>query len=128
MNDDERRAAGRATRSEVLGTAYVARSEANQNDFTAEWQDFITRYAWGEIWNRPGLDRRTRSFMNLAMLVALGRDDEFQLHVRAAFNNGLSRDDIKEALLHAAVYCGVPAANHGFKLAQEVFHAMDAAS
>lgn len=128
MNDDERRAAGRATRSEVLGAAYVARSEANQNDFTAEWQDFITRYAWGEIWNRPGLDRRTRSFMNLAMLVALGRDDEFQLHVRAAFNNGLSRDDIKEALLHAAVYCGVPAANHGFKLAQEVFHAMDAAS
>ena len=128
MNDDERRAAGRATRSEVLGMAYVARSEANQNDFTAEWQDFITRYAWGEIWNRPGLDRRTRSFMNLAMLVALGRDDEFQLHVRAAFNNGLSRDDIKEALLHAAVYCGVPAANHGFKLAQEVFHAMDAAS
>ena len=126
MNDEERRTAGRATRSEVLGAAHVARAEAKHNDFTAEWQDFITRYAWGEIWNRPGLDRRTRSFMNLAMLVALGRDDEFQLHVRGAFNNGLSRDDIKEALLHAAVYCGVPAANHGFKLAQEVFRTMDA--
>ena len=89
-------------------------------------QDLITRYAWGEVWQRPGLDHRTRSFLTLAMLPALGRDDEFRLHLRGALNNGLSRAQIGEVLLHAAVYSGVPAANHGFKLAQEVFGASDA--
>jgi 4-carboxymuconolactone decarboxylase len=127
MNDEERYAAGMTTRREVLGADYVERALANTNAFTAEWQSFITRTAWGDVWQRPGVDRRTRSFMTLAILVALGRDDEFRLHVRAAFNNGLSRDDIKEMLMHAAIYCGVPAANHGFKLAQEVLRSLDEA-
>lgn len=126
MDDQEHHTRGRATRATVLGAAHVERAEANRNDFTAEFQDFITRYAWGEVWQRPGLDRRTRSFLTLAMLLALARDDEFQLHVRGALNNGVNRDEIKELLLHAAIYCGVPAANHGFKLAQEVFRALDA--
>lgn len=125
MNDEDRYSNGMRTRAEVLGADYVARSAANLNDFNREWQDFIARTAWGEIWQRPGLDRRTRSFMTLSMLLALGHDDEFQLHVRAALNNGLSRDEIKELLMHGAIYCGVPAANHGFKLAQAVFKALD---
>ena len=125
MNDEERYAAGMTTRRAVLGAAYVDRAQANTTAFTADWQSFITRVAWGEVWQRPGLDRRTRSLLTLSMLLALGHDDEFQLHVRAAFNNGLTRDDLKELLMHGAIYCGVPAANHGFKLAQEVFRAMD---
>ncbi|MGE0484383.1 MAG: 4-carboxymuconolactone decarboxylase [Gammaproteobacteria bacterium] len=126
MNDDERRERGTTTRSAVLGAAHVERATANRNAFNAEFQDFITRYAWGDIWQREGLDRRTRSFITLAMLLALGRDDEFSLHVRGALNNGLTQDEIREILMHAAIYCGVPAANHGFKLAQAVFRAIDA--
>ncbi len=126
MNDEERHQLGTRTRRAVLGDAHVDRSEAARNPFNGDFIDFITRYAWGDIWQRPGLDKRTRSFMTLSMLLGLGADDEFQLHVRAALNNGLSRDEIKEVLLHAAIYCGVPAANHGFKLAQEVFRAIDA--
>ena len=125
MNDEERYAAGMQTRRAVLGAAHVDRTSANTNAFTAEWQNFITRTAWGEVWQRPALDRRTRSFMTLSMLLALGCDDEFRLHVQAALNNGLSREEIKELLMHGAIYCGVPAANHGFRLAQEVFHAID---
>lgn len=125
MNDDERYAAGMNTRRAVLGSAHVDHALTNTNAFTAEWQNFITRTAWGDVWQRPGLDRRTRSFMTLSMLLARGHDDEFRLHVRAALNNGLTREDIKELLLHGAIYCGVPAANHGFRLAQAVFHAID---
>jgi 3-oxoadipate enol-lactonase/4-carboxymuconolactone decarboxylase len=109
---------GRRVRREVLGDAHVDRSEAALTTFTAPFQDLISRYAWGEIWTRPGLDRRTRSSITLAMLVALGRFDELALHVRAARRNGLSPDEIGEVLLQAAIYCGVPAANTAFAVAQ----------
>lgn len=125
MHDDEHRERGSATRSAVLGAAHVERAAAQANALTADFQDFITRYAWGEVWQRPGLDLRTRSFLTLAMLIALGRDDELRLHLRGALNNGLSREEIREVLMHAAIYCGVPAANHGFKIAGEVFAALD---
>ncbi|MEQ8662074.1 MAG: 4-carboxymuconolactone decarboxylase [Gammaproteobacteria bacterium] len=126
MDDQQRRDAGMQTRKAVLGEAHVKRAEAGRTPFNADFHDLITRYAWGDIWQREGLDRRTRSFITLAMLLALGRDDEFVLHLRGALNNGLSREEIRELLMHAAVYCGVPAANHGFKLAQETFRAVDA--
>ena len=121
MDEQERYKQGMAVRREVLGDAHVDRAERHKNAFNEEFQELITRYAWGEIWTRPGLSRQTRSCMTLGLMVALGHWDEFKLHVRAAFNNGLTREEIKEVLLHAAVYCGVPAANHGFKLAEEVF-------
>jgi len=121
MDDRERYDAGMKVRRAVLGDAHVDRSLTRRTPFNEEFQDLITRYAWGEIWTRPGLSRQTRSCMTLGLMVALGHWDEFKLHVRAAFNNGLTREEIKEVLLHAAVYCGVPAANHGFKLAEEVF-------
>jgi 4-carboxymuconolactone decarboxylase len=127
MTDEERRTRGMAVRREVLGNAHVDRAEARKTPFTAEFQDFITRYAWGEIWTRPGLDRKTRSCMTLSMMIALNRPDEFRLHVRAAVNNGLTREEIKEVILQAGVYCGVPAANAAFHLAEEVFRELDAA-
>jgi 4-carboxymuconolactone decarboxylase len=127
MTDEERRTRGMAVRREVLGNAHVDRAEARKTPFTSEFQDFITRYAWGEIWTRPGLDRKIRSCMTLSMMIALNRPDEFRLHVRAAFNNGLGREEIKEVILQAAVYCGVPAANTAFHLAEEVFRELDAA-
>lgn len=126
MTDEERRASGMAVRRAVLGNAHVDRAEARKTPFNSDFQDLITRYAWGEIWTRPGLDRKTRSCMTLSMMIALNRPDEFRLHVRAAFNNGLGRDEIKEVILQAAVYCGVPAANAAFHLAEEVFREMDA--
>jgi 4-carboxymuconolactone decarboxylase len=107
-------------RREVLGDAHVDRAVENTTPLTAEFQDFITRYAWGEIWARPGLDRKTRSCITLAALVALGRDHEVAMHVRAALRNGLTPDEIKEVLLHTAVYAGVPAANSAFAIAQQV--------
>jgi 3-oxoadipate enol-lactonase/4-carboxymuconolactone decarboxylase len=107
-------------RREVLGDEHVDAAVARTTDFTRDFQDLITRYAWGEIWARPGLDRRTRSCMTLIALVALGRDEELGMHVRAALRNGLSPDEIKEVLLHSAIYCGVPAANSAFKIAQDV--------
>ena len=107
-------------RREVLGDEHVDAALARTTDFTADFQDLITRYAWGEIWARPGLDRRTRSCMTLIALVALNRMDELALHVRAALRNGLTRDEIKEVLLHSAIYCGVPAANAAFHVAQRV--------
>jgi 4-carboxymuconolactone decarboxylase len=119
MNESERYESGLVVRREVLGEAHVERAQARQNDFTREFQDLITRYAWGEIWSRPGLPRHTRSLLTLAMLVALNRPDEFRLHVRAAAANGVSRDEIKEVLLQAAVYCGIPAANSAFHLAEQ---------
>ncbi|MDQ3792533.1 MAG: 4-carboxymuconolactone decarboxylase [Actinomycetota bacterium] len=111
---------GMQVRREVLGDEHVDAAIQRTTGFTADFQDLITRYAWGEIWSRPGLDRRTRSCITLTALVALGRLEELELHVRAALRNGLSEDEIKEVLLHAAIYCGVPAANAAFAVAQRV--------
>jgi len=120
MDDRERYAKGMEVRRAVLGDQHVNRSLERKNAFNEEFQDLITRYAWGEIWTRPGLPRHTRSLITLAMLMALNRGDEFRMHVRAAANNGVTRDEIKELLLHAAIYCGVPAANSAFHAAAEV--------
>ena len=125
MDDRERYDKGLAVRRSVLGDAHVDRTLTRRNSFNEEYQDMITRYAWGEIWTRPGLPRHTRSLLTLAMMVALNRGDEFRMHVRAAFNNGVSRDEIKEVLLQTAIYCGVPAANTAFHQADEVFTQMD---
>ena len=111
---------GMRVRREVLGDEHVDRAVERTTEFTADFQDFITRYAWGEIWARPGLDRRTRSCITLTALVALGRLDELEMHVRAAIRNGLSEQEIKEVLLQCAIYCGVPAANSAFAVAQRV--------
>jgi 4-carboxymuconolactone decarboxylase/3-oxoadipate enol-lactonase/4-carboxymuconolactone decarboxylase len=111
---------GMRVRREVLGDEHVDRALAATTDETSEFQDFITRYAWGEIWSRPGLDRRARSCVTLAALVALGRFDELAMHIRAARRNGLSTDEIKEVLLQTAVYCGVPAANSAFAVFRRV--------
>jgi 4-carboxymuconolactone decarboxylase len=111
---------GMRVRREVLGDEHVDRANERKTAFTEEFQDLITRYAWGEIWTRPGLDRRTRSAITLTALIALGRDEELALHVRGALRNGLTPDEIKEVMLHAAIYCGVPAANSAFAIAQRV--------
>ncbi|MBO4274019.1 4-carboxymuconolactone decarboxylase [Microbispora triticiradicis] len=116
MSDDD----GMRVRREVLGDAHVDRAQAATTEFTADFQDLITRYAWGEIWTRPGLDRRTRSCVTLTALVARGQLDELAMHVRAARRNGLTTDEIKEVLLQTAIYCGVPAANAAFAVAQRV--------
>ena len=111
---------GMEVRRDVLGDAHVDRAVERTTPFTEPFQDLITRYAWGEIWARPGLDRRTRSVITLTALVALGRDEELAMHVRAARRNGLTPDEIGEVLLQCAVYCGVPAANRAFAIAQDV--------
>jgi 4-carboxymuconolactone decarboxylase len=111
---------GMRTRREVLGDEHVDEAVARTTGFTEDFQDLITRYAWGEIWSRDGLDRRTRSCITLTALVALGREEELAMHVRAALRIGLSPDEIKEVLLHSAIYCGVPAANGAFAVAQRV--------
>ena len=111
---------GERTRREVLGDEHVDRAQARTTDFTAPFQDFITRYAWGEVWNRPGLDRRQRSMITLAAVTALRAENEVELHVRAALRNGLTREEIGEVLLHTAVYAGLPAANAAFAIAQRV--------
>jgi len=111
---------GMNVRREVLGNEHVDRAIQRTTEFTADFQDLITRYAWGEIWSRPGLDRRTRSCITLTALVALGREEELAMHVRAALRIGLTPDEIKEVLLHSAIYCGVPAANGAFAIAQTV--------
>jgi 4-carboxymuconolactone decarboxylase len=111
---------GMRTRREVLGDEHVDEAIARTTGFTEDFQDLITRYAWGEIWSRDGLDRRTRSCITLTALVALGREEELAMHVRAALRIGLTPDEIKEVLLHSAVYCGVPAANGAFAVAQRV--------
>ena len=126
MNDEERYDAGMGVRRAVLGDAHVDRSLANRTDLTHEFQNFITRYAWGEIWTREGLPRHTRSLLTIAMMVALNRGEELALHLRAAKNNGVTRDEIKEVLLQTAVYCGVPAANSAFHLADRIFREEDA--
>jgi len=111
---------GMRVRREVLGDEHVDRAVAGTTAFTADFQDLITRYAWGEIWARPGLDRRTRSAITLTALVALNHHEELAMHVRAALRNGLTADEIKEVLLQSAIYCGVPAANRAFAIAQQV--------
>jgi 4-carboxymuconolactone decarboxylase len=116
---------GMRVRREVLGDEHVDRAIERTTDFTADFQDLITRYAWGEIWARPGLDRRTRSCITLTALIALGHFDELAMHIRAARRNGLTQDEIKEVLLQSAVYCGVPAANHAFAVAQQVLDEED---
>ena len=121
MDERERYTKGMEVRRAVLGDQHVDRALEHRNAFNEEFQDLITRYAWGEIWTRPGLARHTRSLITLAMMVALNRGEEFRLHVRAAFNNGVTRDEIKEVLLQTAIYCGVPAANSAFQAAEEVF-------
>ncbi|PPT66252.1 4-carboxymuconolactone decarboxylase [Xanthomonas arboricola] len=120
MHEDERYQAGLRERRRVLGDAHVERSLAARTEFTDEFQALITRYAWGTIWTRDCLPAHTRSLLTLAMMVALGHDEEFKLHVRAARNNGVTPEQIKEVLLQAAVYCGVPAANHAFALAKPI--------
>ena len=117
---DEQYDRGMKVRREVLGDEHVDGAIERTTEFTADFQDLITRYAWGEIWARPGLDRKTRSCITLTALVALGRDHELPMHVRAALRNGLTPDEIKEVLLQTAVYCGVPAANSAFAIAQRV--------
>lgn len=118
--DDERREAGMRTRREVLGDAHVDRADAGTTPFTAGFQDFITRVAWGDVWQQPELSRRDRSLMTLSITIALRHWEEFALHVRAAVNNGLTDEEIGAVIQHAAVYAGVPAANHAFKVAGPV--------
>ena len=125
MDERERYEKGMSVRRAVLGNAHVDRTIKNRNAFNEDFQDLITRYAWGEIWDRPGLPRHTRSLLTIAMMVALNRGEEFKMHVRAAFNNGVTREEIKEVLLQTAIYCGLPAANSAFHAALEVFKEMD---
>jgi 4-carboxymuconolactone decarboxylase len=121
MSDDELYEQGMAVRRAVLGDAHVDRANADATDFSAAWQEFITRHAWGAVWARDGLDRRTRSVVTLTALTALGRENEIAMHVRAALRHGLTREEIAEVLIHTALYAGVPAANAAFAIAQHVF-------
>jgi 4-carboxymuconolactone decarboxylase len=126
MDEQQRYEAGMKVRREVLGDAHVDRSEERLADPTQrEFQELITRYAWGEIWTRPGLPRHTRSLLTIAMMVALNRGDELRLHLRASANNGVTQDEIKEVLLQCAIYCGVPAANSAFHALEETFRHRD---
>ncbi len=125
MDERKRYDQGLKTRREVLGDAHVDRSLKNRSKFNEPFQDLITRYAWGEIWSRPGLPRKTRSLLTLSMLVALNRNEEFRLHLKAALSIGVTRDEIQEVLLQSAIYCGVPAANSAFHAAEEVFEQLD---
>jgi 4-carboxymuconolactone decarboxylase len=122
MDERERHDAGMQVRRSVLGDAHVDRAEAAKNDLDAEFQDLITRYAWGEIWTRPGLPRHTRSLLTIGLMVALNRSEELRLHLRAAANNGVTAEEIREVLLQCAIYCGVPAANSAFHAANEILN------
>jgi 4-carboxymuconolactone decarboxylase len=125
MDERKRYEEGLKTRRAVLGDAHVDRSLKNRTKFNEPFQDLLTRCAWGEIWSRPGLPRKTRSLLTLSMLVALNRNEEFRLHVKAALSIGVTREEIQEVLLQSAIYCGVPAANSAFRDAEEVFAAID---
>lgn len=120
-NHAERHAAGLKTRREVLGAEYVDKSMAAVDDFNRPFAELLNTYCWNDIWNRPGLDRKQRSLLNLAMLTALGKPHELKLHVNGALNNGLSKEQIREVFLQAAIYCGVPAAVEAFRVAREAF-------
>jgi 4-carboxymuconolactone decarboxylase len=127
MDDGERHQAGMAKRRKTLGNAWVDKAIASKTPFNAEFQDFITRYAWGEVWTRPHFDERTRRVLVIGTMIALDKWDEFRMHVRAALTEGgFSADDIKEIIMQQAIYCGVPAANHAFKLAGEIIAEMKA--
>ena len=126
MDERERQDQGMKVRRAVLGDAHVDRANRNRNEFNQDFQNLITRYGWGEIWTRTGLPRETRSLITLAMMVALNRPEELRMHLRAASNVGVTRDQIKEVLLQTAIYCGVPAANSAFHAAEEVFAELDA--
>ena len=125
MNDAERKAQGMTVRRQVLGDAHVDRATAAATPLTEPFQDFITRYAWGEVWSRPGLSRAERSMITLTALVTLRQEEELALHLRAALRNGVTPDQIREVLLHTAVYAGVPAANRAFAIAQRVLAEAD---
>ena len=125
MKDEERYAKGMQTRREVLGDAHVDRAEANKTPFNEDFQSFITRVAWGDVWQREGLSRRDRSLVTLSLLIALNREDEFQMHVRAALNNGVTKDEIRELMLHAAIYAGMPASNSAYRAAWAVLAETD---
>ncbi|MEC4591986.1 MULTISPECIES: 4-carboxymuconolactone decarboxylase [Nitrospirillum] len=127
MDEQDRFDLGLATRKSVLGEAHVDRALAGRTEFNTEFQDLITRYAWGEIWTRPAIDHPTRRLLTLAMMIALNRGEEFKMHVRAALQHGVSKDLIKEVILQSAIYCGVPAANTAFHQAAEVFAGLDEA-
>ena len=122
--DKERFEKGLGIRRSVLGAEFVENSFATADDFNREYQELVTQYCWGEVWGRPGLDRKTRSMLNLAMLAALNRPHEIKLHVRGALNNGLTKNDIKEIFMQVAIYCGVPAGVDCFRIAREVFKEM----
>jgi 4-carboxymuconolactone decarboxylase len=115
---------GLAIRKSVLGAEFVDNAFKSADDFNREFQELVTQYCWGEVWGRPGLDKKTRSMLNLAMLSALNRPHEIKLHVRGALNNGLTKEDIKEVFMQVAIYCGVPAGVDGFRIAREVFKEM----
>jgi 4-carboxymuconolactone decarboxylase len=123
LSDEERHDQGMAVRREVLSNEHVDRAIAGTTELTADFQDFITRVAWGDIWSRPGLDRRSRSIAVITALIALGHHEELAMHLRAGLRNGLTVDEIREIILQSAVYCGVPAANTAFRIANEVFAA-----
>ena len=126
MKDEENYQQGMDVRRAVLGDSHVDRTLSQLTPLNEEFQNFITRYAWGDIWTRPGLERHTRSMITIAMLIALNREAELKMHLRAAFNNGVTRDELKELIMHSALYCGLPAANATMHLAQQVFDEMDA--
>ncbi|APR70003.1 MULTISPECIES: 4-carboxymuconolactone decarboxylase [Acinetobacter] len=121
MNDEQRYQQGLKVRTEVLGEKHVGRSLENLNDFNQDFQNFISRFAWGEVWSRDGLPRHTRSLVTIAILLALGREDELRMHLRACFNNGVTKDELKELILHSSLYAGLPAANAAMHMAEEVF-------
>jgi 4-carboxymuconolactone decarboxylase len=120
MAEDKKLADGMKTRRAVLGDKHVDGATQSATEFDRDFQDFITRYAWGEIWSRPGLSRPTRSLITIAALIALNREDELRMHFHAALRNGVTRDEIKEVLMHCSLYCGLPAANGAFKIARDV--------
>ncbi|MEF3101934.1 4-carboxymuconolactone decarboxylase [Raoultella ornithinolytica] len=128
MDDNARYQQGIEVRRQVLGDAHVDRTLDKLTPLNEEFQDFITRYAWGETWTRPGLERHIRSMITIAMLIALNREAELKMHLRAAFNNGVTRDELKELIMHSALYCGLPAANATMHLAQQVFDELDGKS
>jgi len=116
---------GMAVRKSVLGAEYVARAEANKTEFDADWQRYVTENAWGAVWTRPGLEKSTRSMLTIAMLAALGRQEELGAHIRATRNTGVTRDEVKEVLLQVAVYAGAPAANAAFAIAKRIYKEME---
>ena len=128
MTDEERLQQGFKVRRSVLGDAHVDRAEARKTELTEPFQNFITRYAWGEVWSRPGLSKHTRSLITVAMLIALNREAELAMHLRSAFNNGVTAEELSEVILHSSLYCGLPAANGAYPLLQKVIEERKAAS